>query len=154
MENLLEFLNESNAIEGVHGDISLENAKRAWDFIIKQDKLTSENINKTHSILMVDHLSGEELGKFRKVGVHIGNRYGMTWTFIPQAITQWCKENEGKKTQEEIKELHVSYEKIHPHVDGNGRTGRIMMNWARVKNGFDILVIQETERHDYYEWFK
>jgi len=154
MKNLLKFLSESNAIEGVYDDVSLENAKKAWDYIIEQDKLTPENINRTHSILMANHLFERCLGKFRKVDVFVGGRRGLDWKLIPEAMVLWCKNNYGEKTKEEVKKLHVSYEKIHPHIDGNGRTGRILMSWKRVKCGFDILVIKEAERHNYYKWFK
>jgi len=51
------------------------------------------------------------------------------------------------------KKLHVHYEAIHPFIDGNGRTGRMFMNYWRVKVGLPILVIKELERHEYYEWF-
>jgi Fic family protein len=61
--------------------------------------------------------------------------------------------NENSKDQVS-KVLHVQYEKIHPFVDGNGRTGRIFMNWWRINNGLPILVIHEgKEQWEYYKWF-
>ncbi len=69
--------------------------------------------------------------------------------------------NEGKRCedincQEEwSQQLHVSYEKIHPFVDGNGRTGRMFMNWWRLTNGLPLLIIHEgDEQYNYYQWFQ
>lgn len=53
-----------------------------------------------------------------------------------------------------MKNHHVEYEIIHPFVDGNGRTGRMFMNWERLKGGLPILVIHEgEEQQEYYKWF-
>jgi len=49
---------------------------------------------------------------------------------------------------------HIHFEKIHPFVDGNGRMGRILMNWQRVKVGLQPLIIWASERQAYYAWFK
>jgi Fic family protein len=49
---------------------------------------------------------------------------------------------------------HVKFEKIHPFEDGNGRIGRILLNWQRVKAGLPILTIYEKDKHAYYKWFE
>ena len=51
------------------------------------------------------------------------------------------------------KASHIAYERIHPFIDGNGRTGRMFMNWQRLKAGLPILVIKEKEKQEYYKWF-
>ncbi len=69
---------------------------------------------------------------------------------MPQA-----EENTVDGKERYSKMLHVEYERIHPFVDGNGRTGRMFMNWWRMKNGLPVLVIHEGEEQmDYYQWFK
>jgi Fic family protein len=55
---------------------------------------------------------------------------------------------------ENWKDHHIRYEHIHPFVDGNGRTGRMFMNWERLKAGLPLLVIKESKKYDYYDWFK
>jgi fido (protein-threonine AMPylation protein) len=52
------------------------------------------------------------------------------------------------------RDAHVRFEHIHPFVDGNGRLGRMLMNWQRKQEGLDILVIEDAKKHEYYEWFK
>jgi hypothetical protein len=49
---------------------------------------------------------------------------------------------------------HVSFEHLHPFRDGNGRVGRILYNWQRLKLGLPIHVIKYEDRWEYYNWFK
>jgi len=169
MKNLQRFLEESNAIEGVYDADSYKQAKVAWEYCISQDKLTVGVMLKTHKILMLHQdLMPNEKGYLRTVPVYIGGREAMDSNLIYYALMSWCDEcnylqengseltmtPERAKAGEQIfKAMHVQYEKIHPFVDGNGRTGRIFLNWQRVKAGLPILVIDESKKHDYYKWF-
>jgi len=147
-------LEESNNIEGVFDNDSLEQATRAWEYVISQKELTPEVILKTHGILMRNQNLGiEEKGRFRRVGVRIGARYGLDWWLIEEAVKKWCKDIKKSKTKGEIREKHIAFEIIHPFVDGNGRVGRILLNWQRVKNDLPILVIRNAEKFLYYAWF-
>lgn len=157
--NIIEFLKESNNIEDVWDDTSLAQAIYAWNYIIKEDELTPGVILKTHKILSLrSRLLPDEKGYFRKQPVWIGDREGKPWYALPELIENWCKDvmtsvkvpgDNGKH----IKIDHIRYEEIHPFIDFNGRTGRIFLNWARVKAGLQVLVIKEEEKHKYYSWF-
>ena len=46
--------------------------------------------------------------------------------------------------------FHANFEKIHPFPDGNGRTGRLLMNFELMKDGFPITIIKKEDREDYY----
>ncbi len=46
--------------------------------------------------------------------------------------------------------FHVKFENIHPFADGNGRTGRLVMNYILVLNGHPPIVIHEEDRKAYY----
>lgn len=161
MKNLTKFLEESNAIENVFDQDSLEQAELAWKYCIGEDELTPGVILKTHKILMLNQpLRPDERGYFRKVPVWVGGREGMHYSQIKEAVEAWCKrtnlmvKHPGSRIEDDIKQHHVDYEKIHPFVDGNGRTGRIFLNWQRVKCDLPILVLTRDERHEYYQWFK
>jgi Fic family protein len=160
---VIEFLKESNAIESVYDEDSLKQAIYAWEYIIEQKQLTVHDVLRVHWILMKNQdLLPDEKGFFRRCAVFIGGKQGIHHHKIGKAIEEWIYNmnmkdrgilNENSKDQVS-KVLHVQYEKIHPFVDGNGRTGRIFMNWWRINNGLPILVIHEgKEQWEYYKWF-
>ena len=155
-----EFLRESNAIEGVYDQDSLNQATLAWKYLQERDDMTLELVKKVHKILMLNQkLEKHEIGNFRMVPVWIGGREAINSSDVSIAIEEWCEEmNDPLKNpfpDDESKTLHVDYEKIHPFIDGNGRTGRMFMNWWRIKNNLPLLVIHEgKEQMEYYKWFK
>lgn len=155
----IDFLRESNNIENVWGDDALAQAIYAWEFVLSKAELTPSIVLKTHKILMLNQrLLPNEKGYFRKQAVTVGGRMGKPWYAVPALIGQWCHQanslNILSSVEEYVQKTHVDYEKIHPFIDGNGRTGRIFMNWQRVRIGLPILVIRESERGDYYKWFE
>lgn len=48
-------------------------------------------------------------------------------------------------------EVHFRFESLHPFFDGNGRTGRLLMNWQLLRAGFPLTVIQVEERSRYLD---
>ena len=152
-----EFLRQSNAIEGVWGDEPLEQALVAWNYLKKQKKLDHGVLLKTHKLLMLNQpLLPNERGYYRTIPVYIGTQELPDPKLIRPYLDDWLNYMNSDKQDDEYDfvRLHVAYEMIHPFVDGNGRTGRMFMNWYRLKWGQDILVINRDERHDYYEWFR
>lgn len=147
------FLRESNAIEGVYDEDSFQQAMYAWDFLSKEKEMTIGVVLKTHKILMLHQkIQPDERGYFRKCEVQIGNRYGLNWVMVPEAMHVWCQN--AWLYPKNWKEHHVRFEEIHPFVDGNGRLGRMLMNWERLKAGFGIMVIKELKKYEYYQWFQ
>lgn len=150
----IEFLRESNAIEGIDDDGSLKQAKEAWKFLKKQKNLTIGVILKTHKILMLNqNLQPDQKGYFRRCEVMIGGFYGVNWVKVPGEMAAWVKLAKSARTEDDTRFHHVEYERIHPFIDGNGRTGRMFMNWQRLKIGLRVLVIKADKRWEYYRWF-
>lgn len=150
-----EFIRESNKIEEVYDDDSFDQAKWAWKYLRKQKEMSRGVVLKAHKILMLHQgLKPDEKGYFRKVPVWVGRQEGIDHTAIRGAIDDLCIKMNQSSTEEEIKQDHVSFEKIHGFCDGNGRLGRLLMNWQRLKAGLPILVIKSAERQKYYEWFR
>jgi Fic family protein len=159
----LEFLVESNAIEGVFDTVSLQQAIYAWDYLMTFNRLNHDIVLKTHKILMLKQkLRPDQKGYFRSQAVWIGGREALPHYAVSSKIGEWLKRmNDTKEIKsystedmEKIsKNMHIQYEFIHPFIDGNGRTGRMFMNWWRIQTGLGLLIIKDAEKRAYYDWF-
>lgn len=150
---IIEFLHQSNLIEGVDDADSLMQAIYAWEYLMDQDEMNTSVILKTHKILMLHQpfLRPDEKGYFRTVDIHVGETC-ISHELLREKLENWCFDT--MNSQSTTKKLHVIYEKIHPFVDGNGRTGRMFMNWTRIKRGQSIIIIHfGEEQNEYYKWF-
>lgn len=63
---------------------------------------------------------------FRTVPVFIGDRQGMHHSLIDNLIEKFCEGYESLDAFDAYREFEI----IHPFLDGNGRTGKIILNWA------------------------
>ena len=155
MGDITQFLQESNWIENEFSSKALEQSLQAWGWMIGQSEITSFNLRQAHQLLMEGLLSPIEAGGFRTVHVRVGNRMCPAPDLVPSLVEDWISVHSGAKTEEEIKQAHIAFEHVHPFIDGNGRVGRILMNWQRVKNNLPILIIHTGyEQRSYYQWFR
>lgn len=163
---IIEFLQESNAIEDEFSDDALDEAVSAWNFLADKATLEEGDLLEAHRLLM-RNVYPEIAGTYRNCDVRIGGQRkifisknllshevqqvlaGMRVTLeLPEPATD-------EKKAEFAKWCHVRFEDIHPFVDGNGRIGRILYNWHRLRLGLPIHVIhQGVEQSEYYQWFK
>src|SRR5258708_3219709 len=162
-----QFIEESNYVENEWSEKALKDAIKAWKFLKSQDTLTIENILKTHAILMDTRttINNAFKGKFRSFDVMISGhpeRELTMWQDVPERIKEWIwgvnefvrsNPKPDKDTASVIKRDHILFETIHPIADGNGRLGRLLMNWERIACGLPIQVIRYIERGKYYAWF-
>ena len=152
------FLRQSNLIEEEPGPLALIDAWEAWRWLCLNVGLTGElemeEVLGTHENLM-NCLWPEIAGKLRTVRVAIPGK-APNLLPPPEEVERQllCLLKHKPETEADVKDWHVSFESIHPFRDGNGRTGRILMNWQRVKLGLPLLIIPARDRYAYYEWFQ
>lgn len=154
-----DWIRESNLIEEVDDPAEDTRSWQAWEWLQKQP-WNLETVLLLHKRIM-RKLNPRIAGKIRTCNVYVGNYMAPEWTVVSGLLAEWVRDSEtcnGKpdcpSSEEEIRLAHVEFESIHPFEDGNGRTGRMMMNWQRVRAGLEPLVILASERWDYYDWFK
>jgi Fic family protein len=135
--------------------------KEAFDFVLeladKNTPLTEWVIKQIHSLVLMN--DRRRAGIYRNVPVIIS---GATHTppqpfLVPEQIEGLIANYPQMKTSkhiiEAIAEFHLRFEGVHPFVDGNGRTGRLILNLELIKAGFLPVNIQFTDRRRYYESF-
>lgn len=155
-----EFIIESNLIEGVESGEAVRDSYEAWKFALTQDKLTIKNILKIHKLVM-ENLNPRIAGRIRNVNVMVGGRKCPNSIVVHELFEEWVDNmpvilKDMTDTDKEVvcKEVHITFEHMHPFEDGNGRVGRIIYNWQRVKSGLPIHIIYDKDKYSYYDWFK
>jgi len=162
---IIDFLKESNAIEGEYSKIALEDSITAWQYaykkIIKNNELLRTDIILGIHKRLMKRLNERIAGKFRKVQVGVMTKEGFKeakhFSKIKEEIMNWTIifNKNVREDYQDWKGNHIWFEHIHPFEDGNGRTGRILMNIQRLKLGLPILIIHTgKEQQEYYQWFK
>jgi len=120
-------------------------------------KITPDVIQTIHYFVTLGELKQNECGQYRQEPVHI--KYT---DYIPPhewEIEGYVKELCSKLYEplncismfERICEFKRNFERIHPFIDGNGRTGRVLMNLLFLQHGYSYISIPAEERDQYFE---
>jgi cell filamentation protein, protein adenylyltransferase len=97
-------------------------------------------------------------GSFRRHNIHPfpGGMRPPNWTEVPALTTEWIgralalRQTEGPPP-EALAAIHSEFERIHPFLDGNGRTGRLLTNLILIRLGYPPAIIRKAERTRYLE---
>ena len=127
------------------------------DIASRNTALTDSVIKNIHSLVLMNQ--PEDKGVFRRIPVKIMGAYTepVEPILIEPKITELLLVNEERKTTmnpiERIARFHLEFEGIHPFIDGNGRTGRLLMNLDLIQNGYPPINVKFTDRKRYYDAF-
>jgi len=120
---------------------------------LKQD-LDEKLILKWHLDIFKD--SKEDIaGEFRDYLVRVGSYLAPHPEDMKEMLKEFFKFAKKKHLHpvEFAGRLHYLFEKIHPFGDGNGRIGRLLMNYILWQNGYPMIIIEYKNRKSYYKAF-
>lgn len=126
------------------------------DLVSKSEPFSEWNIKSIHQ-LVLKGIDDENAGRYRMENVLIsGASFRPPEHFmVPQAMEQLVADYNGKWKElhpvERAAMLHGEFVKIHPFIDGNGRTARLLMNFELMKDGYPPAVIKKESRPQYYD---
>ena len=138
-----------------------KNLARTIDYIRTKPQATEvskEIIILLHQIL-IGNINDNIAGRFRKEGEYV--RVGTYIAPAPELIDKMIGEIIAEYTSEhdryfidKITRFHLDFENLHPFNDGNGRIGRILVNYQLQLLSFPNIIIRDKEKQKYYDGFK
>jgi len=141
----------------------IENHKQAFsnmlDHLESNDTLSVSIIKELHADL-TDRLQYDK-GQFKKnenqiIGAEFQTASPRETPFLVQQLVDNLEYRLENAAIDEVKlegilDTHIQFERIHPFSDGNGRTGRMLMNYSLLQEGFPPLIIEKEAKAIYIE---
>lgn len=151
--NLREHIHESNLIESVDDPKADAQSLQAWYFLSEQTQLNIDVLLDLHALIMTDQLPAEKRGKLRTIMVTVGGRPTPEPFLAQQILHNWLYTMQYHFQSVDPLEMHIKFENIHPFIDGNGRTGRMLLWWHEIITGEAPTLFRAAEKEKYYELF-
>jgi len=140
----LETINHKDAIEYLETLIKKNNDLTEW---------TLKNIHQ----LILKEIDDDNAGKYRAENVtisgarHIPPNHMILSELMQKLYVEYEKEWNNYHPVVKACLLHGEFVKIHPFIDGNGRTARLILNFELMKYGYTPIVITKERKAEYYE---
>ena len=137
-----------------------KNLARVLEYIRSKSvepELSIEVILLLHKMLM-GNINDAIAGRFRKkgeyvrVGTHIAPAPEQIERMMESILTEFSADHTSYFT-DKIAKFHLDFETIHPFCDGNGRIGRVLINYQFGRFGFPNVIIRDKEKRTYYSAF-
>ncbi|WP_105616459.1 Fic family protein [Vallitalea okinawensis] len=129
------------------------------DIVKKREEFSEWQIITIHG-LVLKGINDEYAGKYRDQNVIIAGAVHIPPDFLVLSelmrdFIVWYHSNEAKELHPIARatRVHGEFVKIHPFIDGNGRTARLLLNLELMKAGYPPIVIKNKNRVEYYEAF-
>jgi Fic family protein len=164
--NTLTLSETKVALEGItiggktiHEHLEVINHKEAIvyveEIVGRQEPLSEWQIKSIHRLILKG-IHDEDAGIYRKENVlisgarHIPPDALQVPSQMEQFITWYQDEGQQLHPISKSAMVHADFVKIHPFIDGNGRTARLLLNFELMKHGYPPIVIEKEGRADYY----
>lgn len=109
--------------------------------------------------MLIRGIDDEIAGRYRRSGeyVRVGTHIAPAPERVERMLENAILEYESAIDQlliEKIAKFHLEFEFTHPFIDGNGRIGRVLINYQLIRAGFPPLIIRNKGKQKYYDCFK
>jgi Fic family protein len=125
------------------------------DLVKNKTPLSERAIKDIHSLVLMDRQ--RDKGVYRSVPVRVGNFYPCQPYEAPiqmeRLMTHYNGEMQNLHVVERAAVFHLCFETIHPFIDGNGRVGRLLLNFELMREGYPTVNVKFTDRAKYYDCF-
>ncbi|MFA6917795.1 MAG: Fic family protein [Candidatus Gracilibacteria bacterium] len=123
----------------------------------KEKDLDEDVILLLHRMLMTnikDAIAGRfrQEGEYVRVGTYIAPAPEHIGRLIEQNLIEYNTDTEAYFT-DKIARFHLEFEHTHPFIDGNGRMGRVIINYQLLRLGFPPIIIRDKGKQNYYKSF-
>lgn len=125
------------------------------DLVKENNPITERNIKSIHQLVLKD-IDNENAGRYRRENVTIKDATHISPDYlkVPELMEKLVSNYENWNDFHPIIQvalLHGELVKIHPFIDGNGRTSRLLMNLDLMNHGYNPVIIKKEDRLEYYE---
>lgn len=152
--DLDRFINERELFEA-------KNLARVVEYINQkatEKELTLDTILLLHKML-ISNIRDDIAGRFRNEDewVRVGNYIAPNPLDVLGLLKEMLVQNQTSDADNIIRriaKLHLTFEHIHPFVDGNGRIGRVINNYALIRENYVPINIKFINRKEYYNAFQ
>ena len=133
--------------------------KEAFDYVkelVKENApLTERVIKQIHYLVLAD--KKDDRGVYRRVPVRImGAHHEPVQPYLIEPAMERLLRDYAASVEHIVTKLarfHIEFEGVHPFIDGNGRTGRLLVNLELMKAGYPPIDIKFADRVAYYNAF-
>ena len=125
---------------------------------VKDSELSNDLILLFHQMLMGgidDAIAGRfrRRGEYVRVGAHIAPAPEQVERMMGDILVEYSSDLDSYFL-DKIARFHLDFEVIHPFCDGNGRIGRVLINFQLLKLGLPRVIIRDSEKKTYYRAFR
>lgn len=133
--------------------------------VIEYTRNKSKEVDLSKGLILLIHqmlISGIDdkiAGRFRQKGeyVRVGTHIAPSPEHVERLIDNILLDYLGDDRQyfiDKIAKFHLEFERIHPFNDGNGRIGRVLINFQLCQHGYPRIIIRDKEKKYYYIAFQ